>query len=196
MIAFFVLLGIIVLVIVIVVGLYNSLVTLRNRFKNAFSQIGVQLKRRYDLIPNLVETVKGYLKHERETLEAVIQARNTAVSASDRASGNPGDPAAMKTLASAEVALSGALGRIFALSESYPDLKANQNMMSLQEELGSTENRIAFARQAFNDAATVYNTAREKFPNNIVANMFNFTAAELLASTESAEEKKAPKVSF
>jgi LemA protein len=196
MIAFFVLLGIVVVLIVMCVGLYNSLVTLRNRFKNAFSQIDVQLKRRYDLIPNLVETVKGYMTHERETLDAVIQARSNAMSASDRAAGNPGDPAAMKMLASAEGLLSGALGRIFALSESYPDLKANQNMLALQEELGSTENRIAFARQAFNDAVTAYNIAREKFPNSIIATMFNFTAAELLESTETPEERKAPKVSF
>ena len=196
MVAFFIFLGIIILLVVMVVGLYNSLVTLRNRFKNAFSQIDVQLKRRYDLIPNLIETAKGYMKHERETLEAVIKARNSALSASDKAAQNPGDPSAMKGLASAEGALTGALGRLFALSESYPDLKANQNMLSLQEELTSTENRIAFARQAFNDAVTTYNISREKFPNSIVANMFHFAPADLLESTETAEERKAIKVSF
>ena len=196
MIAFLVLLGIIIVLIIFIVGLYNNLVTLRNRYKNAFSQIDVQLKRRYDLIPNLVETAKGYMKHEREALEAVVKARSNAMSASEKAAQNPGDPSAMKSLSSAEGALSGALGRIFALSESYPDLKANQNMLALQEELTSTENRIAFARQAFNDAVTAYNIGREKFPNNIIANMFNFTPAELLESTESAEERKAPKVAF
>ena len=169
MIPILVFLGIIVLLIVFVVGLYNNLVTLRNRFQNAFAQIDVQLKRRYDLIPNLVETAKGYMKHEREALEAVIRARNSAVSASDKAARNPGEPSAMQGLASAEGTLSGALGRIFALAESYPDLKANQNMMALQEELTSTENRIAFARQSFNDAVTSYNIGREKFPNSILA---------------------------
>jgi len=193
--------GIIILVLFIalvlaVIAIYNGLVTHRNRYKNAFSQIDVQLKRRYDLIPNLVEVVKGYIKHERETLEAVIQARNSAVNASQQASGNPGDPGAMKNLASAEGMLSGALGRLFALSENYPDLKANQNMAQLQEELSSTENRIAFARQAFNDAVMAYNIAREKFPNTVIAGMFNFKEAQLLESTESAEERKAPKVSF
>jgi LemA protein len=188
--------GVLLLVVMILGGMYNKLVTLRNRYKNAFSQIDVQLKRRYDLIPNLVETAKGYLKHERETLEAVIQARNQAYSASQKASGNPGDPASMRELMAAESTLSGSLGRFFALAESYPDLKANQNMMSLQEELTSTENRIAFARQAFNDAVTLYNTGRETFPTNLIAGMFNFAAAELLQATESAEERKAPKVSF
>ena len=193
--------AIIILVILIalvlaVIAIYNGLVTQRNRYKNAFSQIDVQLKRRYDLIPNLVEVVKGYMKHERETLEAVIQARNSAVNASQQASGNPGDPGAMKNLSSAEGMLSGALGRLFALSESYPDLKANQNMMQLQEELSSTENRISFARQAFNDAVMAYNIAREKFPNTVIAGMFNFTEAQLLESTETPEERKAPKVSF
>ncbi len=196
MIAFFVLLGIIILLVVVVIGIYNNLVTLKNRFKNAFSQIDVQLKRRYDLIPNLVETAKGYMAHEREALESVIKARSSAMSASDKAASNPGDPSAMQGLASAEGMLTGALGRIFALSESYPDLKANENMMAIQEELTSTENRIAFARQAFNDAVTTYNISREKFPNNIIAGMFNFTVAELLESTETEEERKAPKVSF
>jgi LemA protein len=188
--------GIILLVIIIVVAIYNSLVTLRNRYKNSFSQIDVQLKRRYDLIPNLVETAKGYMKHERETLEAVINARNSALNASQKASGNPGDPAAMRDLASAETLLTGTLGRLFALAENYPDLKANENMLQLQEELTSTENRVAFARQAFNDAVTAYNIACEKFPNTIVAGMFNFSLAQLLESTEAPEERKAPKVSF
>ena len=188
--------GIILVAIIVVVGIYNSLVTLRNRYKNSFSQIDVQLKRRYDLIPNLVETAKGYMKHERETLEAVINARNSALSASQKASGNPGDPAAMKDLASAEGLLTGTLGRLFALMENYPDLKANENMLQLQEELTSTENRVAFARQAFNDAVMAYNISREKFPNTIIAGMFNFVQAQLLESTESPEERQAPKVSF
>ncbi len=188
--------GIILLVIISVAGIYNSLVTLRNRYKNSFSQIDVQLKRRYDLIPNLVETAKGYMKHERETLEAVINARNSALSASQKASGNPGDPTAMKDLASAETLLSGTLGRLFALAENYPDLKANQNMLQLQEELTSTENRVSFARQAFNDSVTTYNTTCEKFPHTIIAGMFNFSQAQLLESTEAPEERKAPKVSF
>ena len=188
--------GIVLLVIIIGVVIYNSLITLRNRYKNAFSQIDVQLKRRYDLIPNLVETAKGYMKHERETLEAVINARNSALTASQKASGNPGDPAAMKDLASAETMLTGALSRLFALVENYPDLKANENMLQLQEELTSTENRVAFARQAFNDGVTVYNTACEKFPHKIIAGMFNFSLAQWLESTETPEERKAPKVSF
>jgi LemA protein len=188
--------GIILLLIIVIAAIYNSLVTLRNRYKNSFSQIDVQLKRRYDLIPNLVETAKGYMKHERETLEAVINARNRALSASQKASGNPGDPAAMKDLASAETLLTGTLGRLFALAENYPDLKANQNMLQLQEELTSTENRVAFARQAFNDAVTAYNIACEKFPHAIIAGMFNFSPAQLLESTEAPEERKAPRVSF
>jgi LemA protein len=196
MIALLIFSGVVVLLIIIIVSLYNSLVTLKNRFKNAFSQIDVQLKRRYDLIPNLVETAKGYMKHEREALEAVVRARNSAVSASDTAAKNPGDPAAMQGLTSAEGTLTGALGRVFALAESYPDLKANQNMLALQEELTSTENRIAFARQAFNDGVTAYNIAREKFPGSIIANMFNFTQAELLKSIEAEEERKTPRVSF
>lgn len=191
-----IILGIVIAFVAAVVIIYNNLVTYRNRYKNAFSQIDVQLKRRHDLIPNLVETVKGYIKHERETLEAVIQARNTAISATKQAAGNPGDPSAMTGLASAESMLSGALGRLFALSEAYPDLKANQNMAQLQEELASTENRIAFARQSFNDAVMSYNITREKFPNNIIANTFNFQEAQLLESTESPEERKAPKVAF
>jgi len=179
----------------LVVGIYNKLVALRNRFKNAFAQIDVQLKRRHDLIPNLVETAKGYIKHERETLEAVIQARNTAVSAQEKAAANPGDPAAMQQLAASEGALGGVLGRLFALSEAYPDLKANQNMMQLSEELTSTENKVAFARQAFNDAVMTYNTGRETFPAVIFAGMFGFNKAELF-EIENPEEKEAPKVSF
>jgi LemA protein len=193
--------GWIVLIIIIglavwAVGIYNGLVALRNRYKNSFSQIDVQLKRRYDLIPNLVEIVKGYLKHERETLEAVIKARNQAVAAAQGAAANPGNPAAMQSLGQAEGALSGVLGRLFALAEAYPDLKANQNMLAIQEELTSTENKVAFARQAFNDTVMEYNTRRESFPDNIFAGMFRFDAAELLNATESAEERKAPKVSF
>ncbi len=188
--------GIILVAIIGVVAIYNSLVTLRNRYKNLFSQIDVQLKRRYDLIPNLVETAKGYLKHERETLEAVIEARAGAVTASQKASGNPGDPTAMKDLASAEGLLAGTLGRLFALVENYPDLKANENMLQLQEELTSTENRVAYARQAFNDAVMAYNIGCEKFPHTIIAGMFNFSPAQLLESTETPEERQAPKVSF
>jgi LemA protein len=189
-------LGIVVVIAIWAVMIYNGLVALRNRFKNAFSQIDVQLKRRYDLIPNLVETAKGYLKHERETLEAVIKARNQAIAAAQGAAANPGNPAAMQQLGAAEGALSGVLGRLFALAEAYPDLKANQNMMAIQEELASTENKVAFSRQAFNDAVMEYNTKRESFPDSIVAGMFRFDAAELLQATESGEERKAPKVSF
>ena len=187
---------VIAVVVLFVISMYNSLIQLRNRVKNAWSQIDVQLKRRHDLIPNLIETVKGYMKHERQTLEAVINARNSALSASQKASGNPGDPSAMKDLASAETLLTGTLGRLFALAENYPDLKANENMLQLQEELTSTENRVAFARQAFNDAVTAYNIACEKFPQTIIAGMFNFSPAQLLESTETPEERKAPKVSF
>ncbi len=177
-------------------SIYNGLVVLRNRFKNAFAQIDVQLKRRYDLIPNLVETAKGYMAHERQTLEAVITARNSAVNANQRAAANPADGTAIQGLAAAEAGLSGALGKLFALSEAYPDLKANQNMMQLSEELTSTENKIAFARQAFNDAVMTYNTKVESFPDNVIAGMFQFKTAEQLQATESAEERKAPKVSF
>jgi LemA protein len=174
---------------------YNKLVLLRNRFKNAFAQIDVQLKRRYDLIPNLVETAKGYMSHERETLEAVIMARNQAAAAGKLAAQNPANGEAMAGLVGAEGALSGALGRLFALSEAYPDLKANQNMMQLTEELTSTENKISFARQAYNDAVTFYNTARETFPTNLIANMFHFVAATLF-EIEDAAQKEAPKISF
>jgi LemA protein len=194
----FALIVIVVLVVVIVsaiAGIYNRLVTLRNRFKNAFSQIEVQLKRRYDLIPNLVETAKAYLKHEKETLEAVISARNQAVSASQKAAQNPGDPSSMKGLMGAEAGLAGALGRLFALAEAYPDLKANQTMAQLSEELTSTENKVAFARQAYNDAVTEYNTSRETFPNVLIANPFGFSAAELF-EIETPTEREAPKVSF
>lgn len=177
------------------VGIYNKLVELRNRFKNAYAQIDVQLKRRYDLIPNLVETAKAYLKHERGTLEAVVVARNAAASANTGAAANPGDPAAMKRLASAEGTLSGTLGRLFALSEAYPDLKANTTMIGLMEELTSTENKVSFSRQAFNDSVMAYNTQREVFPSNIIAGTFNFGAAELFA-IENLEQREAPKVSF
>ena len=177
------------------VGIYNSLVTLRNRFKNAFAQIDVQLKRRYDLIPNLVETAKGYLKHERETLEAVIKARNIALAASQTAAANPADANAIKSLGAAETGLAGALSRLMVVSEQYPDLKANQNMMQLTEELTSTENKIAFARQAYNDSVMSYNTSRETFPNVIFAGMFGFLPAELF-KIEDPTERNAPKVSF
>ena len=187
--------GLALLVFLFVAGGYNKLVTLRNRFKNAFSQIDVQLKRRYDLIPNLVETAKGYLQHERGTLEAVISARNVAASANARAAQKPGDATAMRELASAETVLSGTLGRLFALAEAYPDLKANHTMATLMEELTSTENKIAFARQAYNDSAMTYNTAREQFPSNLIAGAFNFTPAELF-EIQKPEEKEAPKVSF
>jgi LemA protein len=178
-----------------VVGAYNRLVSLRNRFKNAYAQIDVQLKRRYDLIPNLVETAKGYIKHERGTLEAVIAARNAASAANVRAAQSPGDAAAMKELSGAETALTGTLGRLFAVAEAYPDLKANTTMMALMEELTSTENKVAFARQAYNDAVMTYNTQRETFPTNMVAGPFNFGPAELFV-IEKPQEKEAPKVSF
>jgi LemA protein len=180
---------------VFVIGIYNGLVTARNAYKNAFSQIDVQLTRRHDLIPNLVETAKGYLAHERQTLEAVITARNAAVSGLKAASANPGDPAALQQLSSAENALTGALGRLFALAEAYPDLKANQNMMQLSEELTTTENKVAFSRQAFNDSVMTYNNKREVFPSSIVAGMFNFAQAQLL-EIESPEKREVPKVSF
>ncbi len=185
-----------VLLALFVVGTYNGLVGKRNRYKNAYAQIDVQLKRRYDLIPNLVETVKGYMKHERETLENVIKARNMAYTAAQGAAQNPGDPTAMKSLASAEGQLSAGLGRLLALSESYPDLKASQNMRDLTEELTSTENKVAFARQAYNDAVTSFNTAIQVFPAVMFAAMFGFSSAALLEATESAEERKAPKVAF
>lgn len=178
------------------IGAYNRLISLRNQFKNAFAQIDVQLKRRYDLIPNLVETARGYMKHERETLEAVIQARNSAVTANSAAAADPGAAGAVQGLMAAEGALKGALSKLFALAEAYPDLKANQTMMQLTEELTGTENRVAFARQAFNDAVMAYNTAVEQFPSNVIASAFSMKLAELLQATESAEEKKAVKVNF
>lgn len=184
-----------VLVILWMIGLYNGLVALRNRYKNAFAQIDVQLKRRYDLIPNLVGTAKGYLKHERETLEAVIAARNAAYSASQQAVANPGDPSAMRGLANAEGQLGGVLSRLFAVAESYPDLKANQNMMSLQEELTSTENKVSFARQAYNDSVMTYNTSREQFPAVLLAGMFGFGPAELF-EIKTEKEREAPQVRF
>lgn len=187
--------GLLLIIIIWIVSIYNRLVNLRNRFRNAFAQIDVQLKRRYDLIPNLVEIAKGYMKHERETLEAVIQARNQAASAEKSAAERPGDPASMRELAGAEQTLGGALGRLFALSENYPDLKANQNMMQLTEELSSTENKIAFARQSFNDAVMNYNTYRESFPNVIFAGSFGFPAAQLF-EIEAADERQAPTVTF
>jgi LemA protein len=188
-------LGIIVLLVLFVIGIYNGLITARNGYKNAFAQIDVQLTRRHDLVPNLVETAKGYLAHERNTLEAVITARNAAVSGLKAAAANPGDAAAVQNLASTENALSGALGRLFALAEAYPDLKANRNMMQLSEELTTTENKVAFARQAFNDAVMGYNNRREVFPNSVIAGMFNFQAAQLL-EIESPAKREVPKVSF
>ena len=178
-----------------VAGIYNKLVSLRNRFKNAFAQIDVQLKRRYDLIPNLVEVAKGYLKHEHSTLEDVIKARNIASAAATAVAANPADANAMKGLVSAETGLTGALSRLMVVSEQYPDLKANQNMMQLTEELTSTENKISFARQAYNDSVMIYNTAREVFPNVIFAGMFSFLPAELF-KVEDPTERNAPKVSF
>jgi LemA protein len=186
---------VVVVLVAMVAGIYNKLVTLRNRYKNAYSQIDVQLKRRYDLIPNLVETAKGYMAHERGTLEAVTQARNVAYAASKAAAENPGDPGAVKNLAAAENGLAGTLSRLLVVSEQYPDLKANQNMMQLTEELTSTENKISFARQAYNDSVMVYNTNREVFPSNLIAGMFNFAAAELFV-VDKPEQKDAPKVSF
>ena len=188
-------LAILVIAVVWAIGAYNRLVALKNRFENAFSQIDVQLKRRYDLIPNLVETVKGYLKHERETLEAVIQARNQAQQVEQRAAESPGDPEAMQQLMAAEGALTGALGRLFALREDYPDLKASENMQQLQEELTSTENKIAFARQAYNDSVMRYNTARESFPTSVIANAYNFNEAELFDLPDESQ-REAPEVSF
>ena len=190
-----VLLGLAIVAAVWAVGIYNGLVTARNAFKNAFAQIDVQLTRRHDLIPNLVEVAKGYMAHERETLEAVIKARAAAVTGLSAAKANPGDPAAMAQLAAAEQTLGGALGRLMVVSEQYPDLKANQNMMQLSEELTSTENKVAFARQAFNDAVMTYNNAREVFPNSIVANSFGFAPAQLL-QIESPEKRAVPVVKF
>jgi LemA protein len=186
---------VLVLVVFFLVSIYNRLVSGRNAYKNAFAQIDVQLTRRHDLIPNLVETAKGYMKHERDTLEAVITARNQAVSGLRSAAADPSNPAAVQQLAGAENALSGALGRMFALAEAYPDLKANQNMMQLSEELTSTENKVAFARQAYNDSVMTYNNSREMFPNSIIANMFTFSPAQLL-EIESPEKRAVPQVKF
>jgi len=188
-------LGLIAAVVLFAVSIYNRLVSGRNRYKNAFAQIDVQLTRRHDLIPNLVETAKGYMAHERETLEAVVNARNAAVSGLKAAAQDPSDPEAMKRLSEAEQGLSGALGRLFALAEAYPDLKANENMMQLSEELTTTENKVAFSRQAYNDSVMDYNTLRESFPNNFVAGWFGFRGAELLQIEDEAK-RQVPKVSF
>ncbi len=195
MISFLVFLALIVAVALYAVGIYNALVNLRNRVKNAFAQIDVQLTRRYDLIPNLIEAVKGYMKHERETLEAVINARNTAMSSLDAAKADPSNGDAIQKLGAAEGLLGGALGRLFALSEAYPDLKANQNMMQFQEELTTTENKVAFSRQAFNDAVLAYNNKAENFPNNILAGMFRFELASFL-EIQSEEKREVPEVAF
>jgi LemA protein len=194
-ISFLIFLGVIAAIVFWIIGIYNRLVNERNRVRNAFAQIDVQLTRRYDLIPNLVEAVKGYMKHERETLEAVIQARNTAVSSLDAAKADPANAEAMKKLGASEGALGSALGRLFALSEAYPDLKANQNMMQFQEELASTENKVSFSRQAFNDAVLGYNNTAENFPNNIIAGFFSFKLASFL-EIEAEEMRDAPEVSF
>ena len=187
--------GVVLLLLIFwLIAVYNGLVVSRNRYQNAFAQIDVQLKRRYDLIPNLVECVKGYMSHERETLEAVIKARNSAFAAAQKAAGNPGDPRIMTELNQAEAQLGGALGRLMAVAEAYPDLKANQNMMSLQEELTSTENKIGFARQAFNDAVTAYNNQRQVFPTVLAAGLLGFGPASLLEAE--AGQREAPKVSF
>ena len=191
-----VILGALVLLGFWIAGIYNRLVSLRARNKNAFAQIDVQLKRRYDLIPNLVETAKGYMSHERETLEGVINARNEAVSAAGKAAANPGDPAAMGALGGAETMLTQSLGRLFALAEAYPDLKANQNMMAIQEELTSTENKVAFSRQAFNDAVTAYNMYRDSFPQMLFAGTFGFQHASLLEFDDKQAIQAAPSVSF
>ncbi|NCF13822.1 MAG: LemA family protein [Gammaproteobacteria bacterium] len=195
MISFLIFLGIIAAIVFWAIGIYNRLVNERNRVRNAFAQIDVQLTRRHDLIPNLVEAVKGYMKHERDTLEAVIKARNTAVSALDAAKADPANAAAMEKLGGAEGALGSVLSRLFALSEAYPDLKANQNMMQFQEELATTENKVAFSRQAFNDAVMGYNNSVQNFPNNFVAGMFDFESASFL-EIESEEMRDAPEVSF
>ncbi len=190
-----VVIGIAAVILLTGIVVYNNLITLRNRYKNAYSQIDVQLKRRYDLIPNLVETAKGYIKHERGTLEAVIKARNQASTANQKAAVNPGDAKAMKGLIGAEAALTGALGRFLALAENYPTLKANETMAKLMEELSSTENKISFARQAYNDSVMVYNIGREKFPNLMIAGFFDFKEA-ILFETETTEERKPVEVTF
>lgn len=194
--AMLVILAIVALLLFWAIGVYNRIVALRNHFKNAFAQIDVQLKRRYDLIPNLVETAKAYMAHERETLEAVIAARNQAAVATGKAAEDPTDALAVRQMATAEGALGNTLGRLFALSEAYPELKANQNMMQLSEELTSTENRVAFSRQGYNDSVMSYNTAIEQFPGSLIAGSFGFRPAELLQVTESPEERQAVKVRF
>lgn len=193
-----ILLGLVIVLAFWGVGIYNGLVKARNAFRNAFAQIDVQLQRRFDLIPNLVETAKGYLTHERETLEAVIAARGAAISGLSAAKASPGDPAAMEQLAATQGQLNGALGRLLAVAEAYPDLKANQNMMQLTEELTSTENKVAFARQAFNDSVMAYNNRREVFPSSVIAGMFDFTPAALLEipAEQQAQVRAAPKVQF
>ena len=193
--SFLIFLGIIAAIVFWAIGIYNRLVNERNRVRNAFAQIDVQLTRRHDLIPNLVEAVKGYMKHERETLEGVIKARNVAVAALDAAKADPANAMAIQELGGAEGALGSMLGRLFALSEAYPDLKANENMMQFQEELASTENKVAFSRQAFNDAVMGYNNTAENFPNNVIANTFNFELASFL-EIEAEEMRDAPEVSF
>ena len=193
--SFLIFLAIIAAIVFWAISIYNRLINERNRVRNAFAQIDVQLTRRHDLIPNLVEAVKGYMKHERETLEAVIKARNAAVSALDTAKADPANAKAIQELGASEGALGAVLGRLFALSEAYPDLKANQNMMQFQEELSSTENKVAFSRQAFNDAVMGYNNTAENFPNNVIANMFSFELASFL-EIESEEMRDAPEVSF
>ena len=196
LIALLVIVVIAIVLIAWIVGLYNGLVVLKNRFKNAFAQIDVQLRRRYDLIPNLVETAKGYLKHERETLTAVIEARNQAAGAAKALAAAPGDPAAVKAFSAAESGLAGVLSRLMVVVERYPELKADKQMARVSEELTSTENRIAFARQAYNDSVTEYNTKREIFPTAIIAGVFNFAPAALLESTDSAAQREAPQVKF
>lgn len=194
-IGFIIAIGVAVVLLLFFIGIYNGLVARKNRFKNAYSQIDVQLKRRYDLIPNLVEAVKGYMGHEKQTLEAVIAARNSASSAGVKVAADPGNPEAMNALRAAESSLGGSLGRLFALAEAYPDLKANQNMMQLQEELSSTENKVGFARQAFNDAVMDYNIYRETFPNVVVAGFTGFTVAQQFA-LDNPTEREAPRVKF
>jgi LemA protein len=193
--SFLVFLGVIAAIVFWGIGIYNRLINERNRVRNAFAQIDVQLTRRHDLIPNLVEAVKGYMKHERETLDAVVKARNTAVAALDAAKADPANAAAIKELGASEGALGSVLGRLFALSEAYPDLKANENMMQFQEELATTENKVAFSRQAFNDAVMTYNNTAENFPNNFIARTFSFQLASFL-EIEAEEMREAPEVSF
>jgi len=188
--------GVLIVAALIIGSIYNRLVTLKNRYKNGFAQIEVQLKRRYDLIPNLVKTAQGYMNHEKETLEAVIKARNEAVNQLSSAAGDPGNPEAMQGLMGAESALTGTMGKLFALAESYPDLKANQNMMALQEELSSTENKVAFSRQAFNDAITAYNTYKQTFPPVLFANMMGHSQDAALLELGSEAIREAPQVSF